>query len=129
MMSCVQTRRLLSAGVLAVCLPGAALAEEQPTHYAAEPSETLEQAITNFVTYTARVQDVLARDPLTPGDMEEVHEMTYTLEVALARMNAELAALPDILEMLHKTSEGDDPEAMKAAGAAFLGIAQAFQAP
>jgi len=127
MMSLVQNRSLLCISLATAILVGAAFAEETPSHYAAEPSETLEQAVANFVTYSALVEEVLARDPLTTDDMEKVHELTYTLEEALARMNAELASLPDTLEVLHKVSEGDDAEKMRTAATAFLIKANAFQ--
>src|SRR6056297_2802073 len=97
---------------------------EQVTHYAPEPSETLEQAVENFAKYNDKLADVLDRDPLTTADMEEVHQYTYTLEIALAKINEELGALPVILEEVHQTSEGDDPARLRDAGAAYLGQAQ-----
>lgn len=93
---------------------------EQVTHYAHEPSETLEQAMDNFVSYNAKLADVLERRPLTTADMEEVHEYTYTLEIALAKINEELGALPVVLEEVHQTSEGDDPERLRGAVEAYL---------
>ncbi|EDM69737.1 hypothetical protein RAZWK3B_07999 [Roseobacter sp. AzwK-3b] len=97
---------------------------EQVTHYAPEPSETLEQAVENFAKYNAKLANVLDRDPLTTADMEEVHEYTYTLEIALAKINEELGALPVVLEEVHQTSEGDDPERLRAAGEAYLAQAR-----
>jgi len=93
---------------------------EQVTHYAPEPSETLEQAVENFAKYNDKLADVLDRDPLTTADMEEVHQYTYTLEIALAKINEELGALPVVLEEVHQTSEGDDPERLRAAVEAYL---------
>ncbi|WP_338550633.1 DUF6746 family protein [Roseovarius phycicola] len=126
-MSLVQNRSLLCISLATAILVGAAFADETPSHYAAEPSETLEQAVKNFVTYNALVEEVLARDPLTAEDMEKVHELTYTLEEALARINAEFADLPDTLEVLHKASEGDDPTVMRDAAVVYLSTANAFQ--
>ncbi|MDR9394865.1 MAG: DUF6746 family protein [Roseovarius sp.] len=95
-------------------------AEEQIDHYAAEPSETLAAAMDNFVTYNRKMKAVLERDPLTVQDMEEIHQLTYTIEVALARINEELGALPVVLERVHLTSEGDNPAALKGAAAVYL---------
>ena len=78
----------------------------------------------NFVSYNAKLADVLERRPLTTADMEEVHEYTYTLEIALARINEELGALPAVLEEVHQTSEGDDPERLRGAVEAYLGQAR-----
>ncbi len=97
-----------------------ATAGEEVSHYAPEPSETLEQAVENFVTYNRKLAEVLERDELSPADMEQVHEYTYTLEIALAKINEELGALPVVLERVHKTSEGDNPAALRAVGEVYL---------
>ena len=95
-------------------------AGDAPRHYEAVPSDTLAAAMDNFVTYNRQLRDVLAREPFGVEDMEEVHELTYTLEVALARINAELGALPVLLEDVHLSSEGDDAAALRAAAALYL---------
>ena len=97
-----------------------AKADKEVSHYAPEPSDTLEQAVENFVSYNRKLSAVLARDDLSVADMEDVHQYTYTLEIALAKINEELGALPVVLERVHKTSEGDNPAALRAAGAAYL---------
>lgn len=89
-------------------------------HYAPVPSETLAEAIENFVTYNRKMKEVLARDPLTVQDMEEVHELTYTIELALARINEELGALPVLLEEVHLSSEGDNPARLRGVAEAYL---------
>ena len=61
-----------------------AKAEEGVSHYEALPSETLAEAVENFVTYNDKVQEVLSRETLSVADMEEIHQFTYTLEIALA---------------------------------------------
>lgn len=110
---------------LAVCNAPALASDEgeRPSHYVPEASETLEQAVDNFVTTSAEVARILSSEPLSVEEMERVHELTYTLEVALAKMNEELAALPEVLEVLHKASEGEDVARFKAAGAAYLDTA------
>jgi phosphoglycolate phosphatase-like HAD superfamily hydrolase len=86
---------------------------DEVQHYAVEPSETLEQALTNFAEYNAKVREVLAREDLTVADMEEIHEYTYTIEVALAKINEEFGALPETLEALHLASEAHDPDEVR----------------
>jgi len=113
--------KLLTTAV-AILMGGmmAATADETVSHYAPEPSETLEQAVATFVSHNRKLAEVLQREPMTIADMEAVHELTYTLEVALARINVELGALPEVLERVHKTSEGDDPAALRAASEVYL---------
>jgi len=95
-------------------------AEEGMSHYAAHPSETLAEAVENFVTYNDKVQDVLAREDLSVADMEEIHQLTYTLEIALAKINDELGALPEALEEVHLASERDDPARLRALAKRYL---------
>ncbi|WP_121143703.1 DUF6746 family protein [Roseovarius halotolerans] len=119
------TLKILATGV-AILIGGLVpvKADETVSHYAPEQSETLQQAVENFVSYNRKLATVLERDPMTTADMEEVHEYTYTLEIALARINAELGALPEALERVHETSEGDDPAALRASSMAYLKAAR-----
>jgi len=102
-------------------LPGAA---EEVDHYAPLPSDTLAEALENFVTYNRKIEEVLAQDDLSVQDMEEVHQLTYTIEVALAKINAELGALPTVLEKVHLASEGDDPDRLRALAETYLSQAR-----
>lgn len=95
-------------------------AEEGVSHYGALPSETLTEAVENFVTYNDKVQEVLAREDLSVADMEEIHQLTYTLEIALAKINEELGALPVVLEEVHLASESDNPAELRAVAEAYL---------
>ena len=95
-------------------------ADETVDHYEALPSETLAEAVENFVTYNDKVQAVLARETLTPADMEEIHQFTYTIEIALAKINEELGALPVVLEEVHLASESDNPARLRAVAEVYL---------
>ena len=95
-------------------------ASEEVDHYAAKPSETLAEALATLADYNARVEAVMARDTLSVQDMEEVHEYTYTMEQAVARIAAEMEEIAVVLEEVHQSSEGDDPEALRAATGAYL---------
>lgn len=118
MKTTLKTLAAAAAVAVAGALPG--IAEEAVSHYEPETSETLAQAMENFVTYNRRMEEVLAREPLTVQDMEEVHELTYTLEVALARINEELGALPTVLEEVHLSSEGDNPARLRGVAEVYL---------
>jgi len=77
-------------------------------HYEGEPSKTLEQAVENFSAYNAKLAGVLEKDSLSMADIQQVHEYTYTLERAVAKMRAELDDLAVTLEEVHQASEGED---------------------
>lgn len=49
-----------------------------------------------------------------------MHELTYTLENALRKINAELTALAGTLEAVHVASERADPATVKTQGKAYL---------
>ena len=102
-------KSLAAAAALGLAASALAASEEgEVQHYNVVESETLEEALTNFVAYNAKVRDVLAREELSVADMEEIHEYTYTIEVALAKINEEMGALPETLEALHLASEDHD---------------------
>ncbi|NKI34758.1 hypothetical protein HFP89_06225 [Wenzhouxiangella sp. XN79A] len=104
----------------------AILADERPDHFRGAPSESLEQARQNFAETTARIDDVLARGELTPADLAAVHELTYTLENALERIDEEYDRLEEQLEELHLASEGADTERARELGQRYLENARRF---
>lgn len=67
---------------------------------------------------------MLARSELGASDFEEVHELTYTLENALAKIRDDLSGLADTLEALHLASEDHTLEETRAYGEAYLETAQ-----
>jgi len=89
-------------------------------HYEGEPSDTLQQAVENFTTYNAKLESLLAGDTLGVADIQEVHEYTYTLERALARMQAELGDLGVTLEEVHEASEGEGAAALREVAQRYL---------
>lgn len=73
-------------------------------HFKPEPSENLKQAIMNLTEYNAKLE-ALSQGELSAQDMAKVHELTYTLEVALARLSKELDVAANSLEQVHLGSE------------------------
>ncbi|GAB4300055.1 MAG: hypothetical protein Kow0058_15540 [Roseovarius sp.] len=114
------------AGLLALGHTPPAGAEEGMRHYEALPADNLAEALENFVTYNRRMDAILARESLGAPDMEEVHELTYTLETALARMLEELRALGAVLEEVHLASEGDNPARLRGVAEVYLEQARLF---
>lgn len=82
-------------------------------HYEGEPSQTLEQAVQNFTAYNAKLAGLLDQENLSMADIQQVHEYTYTLERALAKMQDELGDLAVTLEEVHQASEGEDAAALR----------------
>lgn len=76
----------LITSLFALSLSAMIQAEERPDHFKGKPSETLEQAVANFSEYNGKLADLLAKDALSPQDLHQVHELTYTLENALEKI-------------------------------------------
>ncbi|RFA29308.1 hypothetical protein CAI21_09530 [Alkalilimnicola ehrlichii] len=104
----------------ALLMTATATAGERVDHFQGLPAESLEQAVANFSEYNVRLAAILENDTLTAEDMHRIHELTYTLENALEKINADLTALADTLEELHVASETAQYEAAQQFGAAYL---------
>lgn len=94
--------------------------EQRPEHFEGEPAETLEQALANFSEYNDKLAAILAKDELSPKDLYEVHQLTYTLENALDKIRNEYEDLAETLEEVHVASEHNDTGTVKSSGKAYL---------
>jgi hypothetical protein len=96
---------------------------DRADHFKGLPADTLEEAVTNFSEYNEKLRAILARDELTAADIGTIHELTYTLENALEKINAEFAALAETLEEVHVASETADYGRVKEKGREYLSTA------
>ena len=104
----------------ALCLGFAAGAQEpRISHYSGEPADSMPQALANLAEYNARLKALLAEDEV---DLHTVHELTYTLENALQRIQSDLADAAEALEEVHLASEAADAETVKARGEDYLEV-------
>lgn len=106
----------------ALMSPTMAFAEDVQ-HYQAKSSDTLEQAVINFNDSNGRLEALLAGD-LDDSDLAQIHELTYTLEDALAKIQVESAAIVESLEAVHQASERSDAQAVRQHGVTYLGAAR-----
>jgi hypothetical protein len=93
-------------------------------HFKGLPADTLEQAVTNFSAYNGKLQTVLDKGNLNGQDLATIHESTYTIENALAKINAGLSTLAETLEEVHIASETADIDRVKTKGQEYLSIAR-----
>lgn len=117
----------IAAGLLALAAVQTSWAQDQPArpdHYKGEASATLEQAVANFSEYNTKLAAILAKDSLSPADMNDIHQLTYTLENALEKMREEMTDLAAELEEVHIASETVDTVTAKAKGNAYLETAR-----
>ncbi|WP_289117129.1 DUF6746 family protein [uncultured Idiomarina sp.] len=93
--------------------------DQRYQHFKPEPSDNLHQAIINLTKYNAKLQEIIEGD-MPPEDMAKVHELTYTLEVALARLSKELDVAANSLEEVHLGSEAMNKQRVEGFGKSYL---------
>ncbi|MFV9474388.1 DUF6746 family protein [Advenella sp. RU8] len=114
-------KKLLKTAVLGfgLMLSTGALANERAPHFKGEPSETLAQAVANFSEYNQKLSGILEQD-LTAENMAKIHQLTYTIENAIAKIKEEVDTMADNLEAVHIASETMDTNTAKTKGKAYL---------
>ncbi|HCC81460.1 MAG TPA: hypothetical protein DEQ25_09270 [Methylophaga sp.] len=95
---------------------------ETVEHFEGKNAESLEEAVTNFKLYNQRLESLLKKDSMSADDVTKVHELTYTLENALAKINDELGKLAVTLEEVHLASEKYDADAVRDHGDAYMEV-------
>lgn len=101
-----------------------AVADDRPSHFKGEPAPDLKTAVANFSSYNQQLADLLNQDELTPQDLAKVHELSYTIENALEKINEETDSMAVTLEEVHLGSETNDPERVQENGMVYLEAAQ-----
>lgn len=96
-------------------------ATERPEHFKGLPSPDLASAVKNFSEYNDLLAEKLNGE-LTSLALMEIHQLTYTLEVALEKINDEMKALADTLEEVHIASETSAPEKLTEEGKKYMQV-------
>jgi vacuolar-type H+-ATPase subunit I/STV1 len=104
---------VFSAGVMASD-------DKRPEHFKGEPSENLQQAVANLSAYNQKLAAIIDKSELSLEDMAEIHQLTYTLENALQRMDKELDNIAETLEEVHIGSEHAAFDKVKKQGQEYL---------
>ena len=101
---------------------GVAQADEDQRyeHFKGQPAKNLDQALFNLANFNAKLEDIMAKDELTPNDMATIHQLSYTLENALQRLDEEVDTMQEVLEEVHLASESMDYETVQKQGKVYL---------
>ncbi len=102
------------------------LSPETRPHFSGQEAATLKDAVHNFKQANEELEEYLEHDSFQRADIAHIHELTYTLENALAKMQAELGALATTLEEVHLASEKGDADVIFESGRAYLSVADQF---
>ncbi len=115
-----------AVAVVATAVMGLGSAQaDEVDHFEGKPAPTLQAAMDNLETGNEQLRSLLAGD-LSATDMGRVHEVTYTLENALARIAEAREEAATVLEEVHLASERNDTETVQADGDAYLEATAAF---
>lgn len=118
-------KKLLLPALLSGLMVAAIAQASTPTeHFEGEPADTLSQAVANFSETNQQLAELLAQDELSIEDLGTIHELTYTLENALEKINEEADAMAVNLEEVHLGSETGDFERVQSHGADYLEAAR-----
>ncbi|GGW71443.1 DUF6746 family protein [Alishewanella tabrizica] len=104
----------------------ASFANERPAHFKGETICNTQQAIASFNTANTQLAKLLAGE-LNPTTITEIHELTYTLENALALLPAADDTLKAVLEEVHLGSEVMDATRVRDNGQLYLQLAKKLQ--
>lgn len=113
-------KQTLSAAVIAGAIFGMTQAHASKGHFKGKPAETLEQAIQNLKEYNPKLAAIVNQDKISTAQMGEIHQLTYTLENALERLEKEIDIIEDLLEDVHKASEKADYDKAQKQGRAYI---------
>ena len=80
--------------------------------------------MSKFSEYNDKLAAILSKDTLSPQEMQQIHELTYTLENALEQINESFTKLAITLEAVHVGSETGDVETIKTQGSQYLNTAR-----
>lgn len=119
-------KNLIKGALLTVSLAvaGGVLADDdRPSHFKGVASPDLQTAVAHLAEYNNRLEELL-KGELTAADMMQVHELTYTLEQALERIDDELDDLADTLEEVHLASENMQRDELKKIAPVYLDTAR-----
>lgn len=93
-------------------------------HYEGEAAESLEEALVHLTEYNQRLAAMIDNDSLTPSELNEIHQLTYTLENALERIRIDVASIAETLEEVHLGSEQADVQHVRERAQAYLDASQ-----
>ena len=93
-------------------------------HYKGKPSPNLQSALCHLQSHDTDLQAMVSNETMKVEDLAKLHQMTYTMEVALQKVQEELVKAAESLEKVHKASEVLAGDKVKSAASEYLNITQ-----
>lgn len=98
-------------------------------HFEGKPAQTIEAALENLHVANRQLELLLASQSLDAEVSYEIHQLTYTLENALERLEDELAHAQETLERVHLASEANQGDVLATEGPRYLELSQRLFGP
>lgn len=99
---------------------GHAQGEERVDHYKGEAMETVDKAVKSLHENIAKISALMAAEDFGAVEMEDIHEISYTLETAIDELIKEKAGTPERLgsideavQAVHYASENQEEEELR----------------
>lgn len=117
-------RSLLPSSIFAVALSFATSAlAESPAHFEGQTFTDISQAVKVFNDYNKRFEEKLEGE-LNGLDLHEIHELTYTMENAVAYITQSMYTVAEELEAVHQATELSNPDVVKKSGKKYLELSR-----
>lgn len=104
-------------------------ADEEYNHFPSLDAPNTAVAVCNLNKFNAKLANIVNQSEISVEDMVKVHELTYTLENAVQRLQQDLVNIAEDLEKAHKGSEALQQEVVKSSGKGYLKALNALLAP
>lgn len=114
----MKTTSLLSILTLSLSISAGANAE-QPEHFQGKTFTELSQALAVFNEFNDRFEAKLNGE-LNALALHEIHELTYTMENALAYITSSMYTVAEDLEAVHQATEYANTDQVLKSGAKYL---------
>ncbi len=101
-------------------LASTAKADEKYNHFPSLDSPDTATALCNLAKFNEKLKVIETKKSMTAEDMVKVHELTYTLENAVIRLQKDLDTIAVDLEKVHKASEVLAEKTIKQSGEDYL---------
>ena len=119
-------KSLLPSSLLALALSLSANAfAEGPAHFEGQKFNDIAQAVSVFNEYNKRFEEKLGGE-LTGLDLHEIHELTYTMENAVAFITQSMYTVAEELEAVHQATEISNADVVRKSGQKYLELSRSI---
>ncbi|MFO7594605.1 MAG: DUF6746 family protein [Pseudomonadota bacterium] len=118
----INSLRLLTAAFTLGVLSFAVQAE-RIDHFKGKEAETLNEAYENLETGNRKLQKLMEGE-LTAETMAEIHQLTYTLENALQKIDSDIDRIAASLEAVHLATERNNTAVAREQGKRYLDLSR-----